>query len=849
MKLTILKIFLACVFCQATFAFQTTSLRVTLVDQNRALISDGFAKLKQKDVLIKEVKSLGSRPIVFSNIEPGEYGLEINAKGFASHLSKINIKLGFNATTIELKPEDIVESVSVPESEQDRKLDPRNGAFSNILSKSEIDALPNDPALLKRELQKRFGNDIEFVVDGFTTKNKLPSKSQIASIKVNRSTFDSEYHKIGTTLIEITTKAGFNKTGGLIALNFNNQLLNARNPFALNREPQRDLSFNAVLYGPIIEKRSSFFVDAGNDSSFDTATVVAQTPEGIINNTLRSPTNSFFISGKIKHNISDFQSLNIGYSFENETSKNLGIGGFNLPERAFNLNSDSHQIRYSQSGNIGSHFFNEFRFQYYNEFYKTIPNNDETTIIVLAAFIKGGANNKEFRRKQNITLADNFLWGYKNHALKTGVFIEYEKQRNNTSDNINGTYIYSNLDDFTRARPLAFTKKLGVRDISASQVQLGAFIQDDFRIAKSFLLSMGLRYEFQNNIQDYNNFSPRIGFAWSTKENGKISVRGGVGIFYTWFDLDSNATILSQDKSQPNEIIAIYPDILEPSNDSTIEVLSKNYSQVAPNLRNPYTIIGQVGFQYQIAETTSTRMQYTFHKAIRNFRTRDINAPVNLMRPDAALGRISQLESSAFFLRNNFNVELKSTINKTMSLYFDYRFGVSVSDSDGWFSFPADSRNLRFDRSAADSDLRHRFYGQMEIGIPKLEEIRFSFDYLVTSPLPYTITTGEDNNGDTVYNDRPISVSRNSKRGAWQRRFGANLSWTIPLTTKSDESALHKENRMSIGNSLRLDIDVDNLFNQTNLTDFVGVQTSPYFSQPTAAANPRKIIFGLAYFF
>jgi hypothetical protein len=32
--------------------------------------------------------------------------------------------------------------------------------------------------------------------------------------------------------------------------------------------------------------------------------------------------------------------------------------------------------------------------------------------------------------------------------------------------------------------------------------------------------------------QDYNNFAPRIGFAWDVKGNGKTAVRGGVGQFY-----------------------------------------------------------------------------------------------------------------------------------------------------------------------------------------------------------------------------------------------------------------------------------------------------------------------------
>ena len=36
----------------------------------------------------------------------------------------------------------------------------------------------------------------------------------------------------------------------------------------------------------------------------------------------------------------------------------------------------------------------------------------------------------------------------------------------------------------------------------------------------------------------------------------------------------------------------------------------------------------------------------------------------------------------------------------------------------------------------------------------------------VASATPYNVTTGVDGNGDTVFNDRPLGVERNSERGA-----------------------------------------------------------------------------------
>jgi len=99
-----------------------------------------------------------------------------------------------------------------------------------------------------------------------------------------------------------------------------------------------------------------------------------------------------------------------------------------------------------------------------------------------------------------------------------------------------------------------------------------AFAQDEWRVRPNLTLSLGLRYEYSTpkldtagrsfsivpgdqsvkfpnaptslvfpgdpgaprgvNFPDKKNFGPRVGFAWSPRSNGKISIRGGFGVFY-----------------------------------------------------------------------------------------------------------------------------------------------------------------------------------------------------------------------------------------------------------------------------------------------------------------------------
>src|SRR6185436_19090163 len=71
----------------------------------------------------------------------------------------------------------------------------------------------------------------------------------------------------------------------------------------------------------------------------------------------------------------------------------------------------------------------------------------------------------------------------------------------------------------------------------------------------------------------------------------------------------------------------------------------------------------------------------------------------------------------------------------------------------------------------------HRF---MSIAnLPLKKRFRLGTSLRALSALPYNITTGHDDNGDTVSNDRPAGVTRNSGRGRAQVDIGLRLSWSL----------------------------------------------------------------------
>ena len=97
----------------------------------------------------------------------------------------------------------------------------------------------------------------------------------------------------------------------------------------------------------------------------------------------------------------------------------------------------------------------------------------------------------------------------------------------------------------------------------------------------------------------------------------------------------------------------------------------------------------------------------------------------------------------------------------------------NTNEADSPFSLPVDNFNLRAERGPSAADLRHFASAFASKTLVK----GFSLSAIVnaTSALPYNIMTGFDNNGDTVINDRPPGVGRNSARGA--ARWEVGCSW------------------------------------------------------------------------
>jgi len=151
-----------------------------------------------------------------------------------------------------------------------------------------------------------------------------------------------------------------------------------------------------------------------------------------------------------------------------------------------------------------------------------------------------------------------------------------------------------------------------------------------------------------------------------------------------------------------------------------------------------------------------------------------------------------------------------------------------------------------------------------------------SFLLTANSGRPYSITTGQDNNGDQVTNDRPAGILRNSLTGPSTYNVSANFTKQFSLrktetrTAGNNGTAANPSTPQMIiagpggpaviaapppggtntpGPKANFSVNVNNLLNNTQNRGYFGVLTSPLFGKSTGAAPGRTVILGLNFTF
>ena len=339
-------------YCSAqTNGAAGTDLRVRVADQNGAVVMAAKVRLKTKTGKTQERTTNARGEATYIGLTAGEYQLEVEATGFAvRHIDTVVLAVGHNQLDIALDVSGVESEVTISTDERERTLDPRGVAFSNVLTAEQIAQLPDDPEEFRRVLEGIAGPGSIIRVDGFRG-GELPPKSQIKEIRFRLNSYAPEYHDVGFRSVDITTKAGIENWHGTFNFGFRDEALNARNPLAPRRASEQDRRLALTLDGPIWRNRTSVFLSVNNTQTYDAKTIVAALPEGVFTDVVRRPLRFCLnLSARINHSLTQTHTMRFEFQRNANLRDNLGIGDFDLPERAFSSDQTEHILRVGESG-------------------------------------------------------------------------------------------------------------------------------------------------------------------------------------------------------------------------------------------------------------------------------------------------------------------------------------------------------------------------------------------------------------------------------------------------------------------------------------------------------------------
>jgi len=196
---------------------------------------------------------------------------------------------------------------------------------------------------------------------------------------------------------------------------------------------------------------------------------------------------------------------------------------------------------------------------------------------------------------------------------------------------------------------------------------------------------------------------------------------------------------------------------------------SQNITRIDPTVRAPYMMQSAISLERALPARTSISVNIVNSRGVHTLMTRDVNAPLPGsfgaaatplgIIPFPGFGPISQYETTGVYKQTQAIVNGNTRFNRRFSLQGYYALGFAHGDANGQLM---DQYNSALDYGRTRFDVRHRgFVGgtvQLPYGVSAAPFVTIS------SGSPFNITTGNQFNGDQIFNARPAFATSTSTK-------------------------------------------------------------------------------------
>ena len=395
-------------------------------------------------------------------------------------------------------------------------------------------------------------------------------------------------------------------------------------------------------------------------------------------------------------------------------------------------------------------------------------------------------NLPQFRINDTYQIQDSMSYTTGNHNLKFGFEFRRTDVKSFFIPTVRGRLAYTSLQNFVDDIAQTATINLPLRGGDTIGFyrwnEYYTYLQDEWRLAPNFTLTLGLRYEYpgdsfsylktanarivaENNNDaryaltpvpeaDKNNFMPRIGFNWNirTRPDGaigflsggdKLVLRGGYSRTYdaNYINLNLNVAggfpylasiTFGAANGFQNVTNATAPDITDPN--------ALTRTVVAGDFRAPSTDQYSLELQRELSRDVVFKIGYIGTRGDGLFQTVDGNPrtvcptgtatnPCPRVDPTRGVIRLRGNEASSSY--NALQTSLEKRLSRGFSAGINYTFSSFIDTASETFNpsnaevaVAQDSFDLEADRARSSFDRPHRLSGNFVYELPFFQEQR-----------------------------------------------------------------------------------------------------------------------------
>jgi hypothetical protein len=490
----------------------------------------------------------------------------------------------------------------------------------------------------------------------------------VQELQLVTSTFDVRQGGFTGGSVNVITKSGSNQFhGGLFGYTSSDSWVGDGPDYFPELGTFEDTEYGGSLGGPIARDKVFFFVNYGHNEldrptgwSLDGSTGQAWqgggfvpeaeefisfnqntygfNPGGLGELTRQTPSDKIFL--RFDFNLNDSNTLTARYNYVDASNV------VNFPDddtyewdsEAYDFTSKTNSFVTQWNAIFAEKFFNELRFTY-----QTIRDNrsgvgqrfPHVEIINVDGDFNGWeAGTEQFSTFNSldtdiIELTNDFTFFAGNHEIVIGTHNEFYSFKNLFIQDGFGSYEFDDLEAYYNGVASAYFHTYPNDPNNPADefntYQIGLYAGDNWRASSNFTLTYGLRLDvpFFPDEPEFNQlafdtfgvstsdipsgnllWSPRAGFNWDINSDGKMQLRGGVGLFsgrtpYVWISNNYGRTGTRQTTIRAFGDIPFNPDPDDQPTDiggaSTGEI-----NAVDPDFNFPQTWRANIAFDYRL---------------------------------------------------------------------------------------------------------------------------------------------------------------------------------------------------------------------------------------------------------